>query len=90
MHPNESAGPKSPVFAIASVIVGALGLVVPFLPVDMTGVRAYIALPAGILGLVLAGLGFTGRRGRPVAAAGAVISALVVVLGLTFLANLVV
>jgi len=88
MHPSESASPKGAVFAVASVVVGALGLVVPFLPVDMTGVRHYVALPVGIAGLLLAGAGLTGgRRGKPIAAAGAVISGLVIVLGLFMAAS---
>lgn len=83
MYPNESASTKGSEFAVASVIVAALGLVLPFLPVDMTGLRHYVALPVGVVGLLLAVVSLgSGRRGKPIATAGAVISGLVIVLGL--------
>ncbi|GIG66537.1 hypothetical protein Pen01_28320 [Phytomonospora endophytica] len=67
---------------MASVVLAFLGIVLPFLPIDLTGVRAFIALPLGLAGLAAAIVGLTGnRRGRPVAVAGIVLSVLVAALG---------
>ncbi|MQA78475.1 MAG: hypothetical protein GEV10_08350 [Streptosporangiales bacterium] len=54
----------------------------PFLPIDMTGVRPYIAFPFGLPGIVLAIVGCIGRRrGKPLAVVGAILSVVGLVLG---------
>ncbi|WP_285664369.1 hypothetical protein [Actinorhabdospora filicis] len=81
MNPPHGA-PKSATPAVASVILAFLGCVLPFLPIDLTTVRAFIALPLGLAGLATAAFGLMGnRRGKPVAAAGVILSALVTGLG---------
>jgi hypothetical protein len=80
---SQGAGP-----AVAAVILGLLGCVLPLLPIDLTGVRAYVALPLALPGLVLAVVGCAGhRRGKPLAVAGAVLSALALLLGVAMLAG---
>ncbi|HEY1177767.1 MAG TPA: hypothetical protein VGF17_16550, partial [Phytomonospora sp.] len=54
---SKSAGP-----AVASVILAFLGIVLPFLPIDLTGVRAFIALPFGLAAIAAAIVGLTGGR----------------------------
>lgn len=79
--------PKGFGLAVAAVILGLLGCVLPFLPIDMTGVRPYVAWPFGLAGLVLAILGYTGhRRGKPLALAGAILSGLALAVGLVMVA----
>lgn len=74
--------PKGPVPGIVSVVFGLLGVILPFSPVDLSGVRAYVALGCGLAGLVLAVVGLAGNRGgKPVAAAGAILAVLVLALG---------
>lgn len=69
--------PKGFGLAVAAVILGLLACVLPFLPIDLTGVRHYVAFPFGLPGLVLAIVGCTGhRRGKPLAVAGAILSVL--------------
>lgn len=83
--------PKGPGLGLAALVLGLLGLVLPLLPVDMTGFRAYVALPFGLAGLTLGVLGCVGRRrGKPVAAIGAVLSFLALVAGMIMVANQVV
>ncbi|MEV4150221.1 hypothetical protein AB0J40_41645 [Amycolatopsis sp. NPDC049691] len=83
--------PKGPGLGIAALVLGLLGLVLPFLPVDMTGFRAYVAFPFGLAGVVLGVLGCIGRRrGKPAAAIGAVVAFLALVAGMIMVANQVV
>jgi hypothetical protein len=74
---------------IFSLILGVLGIVVPFLPFDLSGGRGYLALPFGLLGL---GLGIAGcfgfRSGKPAAIVGLVLSALALALGMIMLGHL--
>ncbi|WP_239070246.1 hypothetical protein [Amycolatopsis sp. SID8362] len=80
--------PKGPGLAVAALVLGLLALVLPFLPVDMTGFRAYVAFPFGLAGLVLGVLGCVGRRGgKPLATIGAVLSFLALVFGLIMVVN---
>ncbi|MFJ7211764.1 hypothetical protein [Amycolatopsis sp. NPDC098790] len=73
---------------VAALVLGLLALVLPFLPVDMTGFRAYVPFPFGLAGLVLGVLGCVGRRsGKPMAAVGIALSALALVAGLLMLAG---
>ncbi len=71
--------------AVVSAVLGAL---LPLLPVNESGVRSYIALPFGLVGLALAIVGCVGyRRGKPLAVTGVVLSALVTLFGLAILVN---
>ncbi|MFC3996133.1 hypothetical protein ACFOVU_09425 [Nocardiopsis sediminis] len=66
---------------MAAVVLGLLGCVLPFLPIDLTGVRPYIAFPfwsAGLATAIVACIGH--RRGKPLAVAGAILSVLAMVL----------
>jgi hypothetical protein len=81
------APPKGIALAVAALVLGVLGCVLPFLPVDMTGVRAYVAFPFGLAGLVLGVFGCVGRRrGKPLAVIGAVLSVLALLLGMIMVA----
>ncbi|MCR6481506.1 hypothetical protein M8542_01615 [Amycolatopsis sp. OK19-0408] len=82
---------KGPGLGVAALVLGLLALVLPFLPVDMTGFRAYVAFPFGLAGLVLGVLGCIGRRsGKALAVIGAVVSFLALVAGMIMVANQVV
>ncbi|MGH3728478.1 MAG: hypothetical protein ACRDTU_06965 [Micromonosporaceae bacterium] len=75
--------PKRAGLAVAAVILCFLGYVLPFLPIDLTGVRQYIAFPFGLAGFVLAIAGCTGhRRGKPLAVVAAILSVPVLLLGM--------
>ncbi|WP_133806143.1 hypothetical protein [Kribbella caucasensis] len=77
MEPPKRAG-----LAVAAVILGLLGCVVPLLPINLDNLRAYTPFPFGLPGLVLAIVGCTGhRRGKPLAAVGAILSVLALILG---------
>lgn len=68
--------------AVAAAILGLLGCVVPILPIDMLDVRAFIAFPFAVPGLVLAIVGCSGRRrGQSLAAVGGILSAIALVVG---------
>jgi hypothetical protein len=67
--------------AVGAVILGILGCVLPFLPIDLTGVRPFIGLPFGMAGLVLGIVGCTGqRRGKGLAVTGMSLSAIALAL----------
>ncbi|WP_409182863.1 hypothetical protein F9C11_41890 [Amycolatopsis sp. VS8301801F10] len=73
---------------VAALVLGVLGCVVPLLPIDLTGIRAYLAFPFGVAGLTCGLVGVVGRRtGKPVSAAGIAISAIALVFGVVMLAN---
>lgn len=76
------AGPAKGVWlAVASVILGALGCVLPLTPFNLDGVRTYIALPFAVPGLAAGILGLTGgRRGKAVAIVGTVLCGIAVAL----------
>ncbi|MFD2472747.1 hypothetical protein [Amycolatopsis silviterrae] len=74
----------------AALVLGLLGCVVPLLPIDLTGIRAYLALPFGLAGLACGIAGLVGRRtGKPLSATGVAVSAIALVLGVVMLGNLV-
>jgi hypothetical protein len=71
-----------------AVVLGVVGCVAPLLPIDLTGVREYLAFPFGLVGLVLAAVTATAyRRGRPLAITGAVLCGLALLLGLAMVAG---
>jgi hypothetical protein len=87
-QPWVEAPPKGVALAVAALVLGLLGCVLPLLPVDMTGVRAYVAFPFGVAGLALGVVGCVGRRrGKPLAAIGAGLSVVALALGMIILAN---
>ncbi|MDT7798320.1 MAG: hypothetical protein QOI78_1753 [Actinomycetota bacterium] len=89
-HPQPwvEAPPRGIAVAVAALALGLLGCVLPLLPVDMTGWRAYVAFPFGLAGLALGVFGCVGRRrGKPVAAIGVAFSVLALVLGMILVAN---
>ncbi|WP_433710713.1 DUF4190 domain-containing protein [Nocardia sp. CA-084685] len=68
---------QRPWFALASVALGIVGCVLPFLPIDLTGVRPLIGLPFAMPGLVLGIVGCTGRhRAKGLAVTGIILSVL--------------
>ncbi|MBN9744646.1 hypothetical protein DMP23_26800 [Amycolatopsis sp. A1MSW2902] len=73
---------------VLSLVLGVLGCVVPLLPIDLTGIRAYLALPFGLAGLAFGLVGVVGRRtGKPVSGVGIGVSAIALVLGVIMLGN---
>lgn len=82
------APPSGPGFAVAAMVLGLIGLVLPFLPVDLSGVRQFIALPFALPGLVLAIIGCIGpRKGKPLAVVGGIVSGLALILEAIMLFN---
>ncbi|WP_162834492.1 hypothetical protein [Amycolatopsis circi] len=74
---------------VAALVLGILGCVLPLLPIDLTGIRAYLALPFGLAGLACGLVGVIGQRtGKPVSAVGIAVSAIALVLGVIMLGNL--
>jgi peptidoglycan/LPS O-acetylase OafA/YrhL len=77
MPPPKGSGP-----AVAALVLGLLGCVVPLLPINLDHVRAYTPFPFAVAGIALAIVGFIGRRrGKPLAVAGAVLSVIALALG---------
>ncbi|ATY09994.1 hypothetical protein CU254_05590 [Amycolatopsis sp. AA4] len=73
---------------VAALVLGILGCVVPLLPIDLSGVRAYVALPFGFAGLACGLVGVIGRRtAKPLSGVGLGASALALVLGVIMLGN---
>lgn len=78
------AAPKSMWLGLAALVLGLLGCALPLAPFDLTGVRAYIALPFALPGFALGIIGLIGRRrGKAFAAVGLFLCMLA--LGLTAL-----
>ena len=78
---SKSAGP-----GVIALVLGILGIVVPFLPIDLINGRGLLALPFGLVGLVFALIGCTGgRRGMGVAIAGLVLCVLALAIGIVML-----
>jgi len=79
--PVPQAGPaKSPALGIVAMVLGVIAVVLPLAPFDLTGVRVYLAALFGIPGLVVGIIGATGhRRGKALAATGAVLCGLAMV-----------
>ncbi|SMC91608.1 hypothetical protein [Lentzea albidocapillata] len=85
-----SDGPKGPGLGVAALVLGLLGVVVTFLPMNLDGVRPYSAWAFGLPGFVVAILGLLGnRRGKAFAVAGALLSLLAVLIGVIAMGNVV-
>jgi hypothetical protein len=83
-----SDGAKGPGLGVAALLLGLLGVVATFLPMDLTGVRPYVAWAFGLPGFVVAILGLLGdRRGKAFAVAGALLSLLAVLIGVIAIGN---
>ncbi|QFU92045.1 hypothetical protein [Amycolatopsis sp. YIM 10] len=79
----QPAPPKGPGFAVAALLLGLLGLVLPFIPADLTGIRQYVGLPFAVAGLALGVIGCIGRRrGLPVAVIAVIVSTIALGIGL--------
>ena len=90
MSYGPQAPPKGPLLGLLALILGVLGVVATFLPIDLTGVRAYVAWAFGFPGIVIAAVGLLGhRRGKPMAAIGALLSLLALVIGAIAIGNVV-
>ena len=89
--PPRAAGPTAgPGLAVVSMVLGVLGILVPFLPIDESGIRHYVALPFALGGLALAIAGLVGpRRAKPVAGVGLGLSLLALLVGMVFLGAMV-
>ncbi|MEU0883440.1 hypothetical protein ABZ345_32940 [Lentzea sp. NPDC005914] len=86
--PGQAAPPKGPLLGLVALVLGLVAVVVTFLPVDLTGVRAYLAWAVGLPGLAIAALGLLGhRRGKAMAGIGAMLSLVALVIGAIALAN---
>ncbi|MBO0840893.1 MAG: hypothetical protein J2O49_08745 [Sciscionella sp.] len=80
---------KGPAFAVIALMLGIAGCVVPLLPIDLTGVRAFVAFPPAVLGAVCGIVGLaTPRRGKPIAVIGLVLCLVAFVLGTIMLGNM--
>lgn len=87
--PNGQGAPIGPTtgpgLGVVSLVLGLLGIVVPFLPIDETGARHWIALPFALGGVVLGVAGLVGpRRGKPVAGVGLGLSVLALLVAMAF------
>jgi hypothetical protein len=73
---------------VLALVLGVVALVVPFLPMDMTGFRQYAAFPFAFPGIGFATAGLSGRRrGKPLAVLGAILCTLALMVGRIMLAN---
>ncbi|TDD60643.1 hypothetical protein E1263_10190 [Kribbella antibiotica] len=69
--------PKGAGVAAVALVLGIIGCRVWLLPVNLDRIRAYSPLPFALLGFVLAVVALNGRRrGKPMAAIGAVLCCL--------------
>ncbi|WP_433733013.1 DUF4190 domain-containing protein [Nocardia sp. CA-129566] len=74
--------------AVAALILGIVGCLLPFLPIDLTGVRPFIGLPFAMAGLVLGIVGCTGRRrGKALAVTGMILSAIALAVEFIMIVN---
>ncbi len=89
-RPTGQGTRRGPVLGVLALVLGLVGVVATFLPIDLTGVRAYLAWTFGLPGFVIAILGLLGdRRGKPLAVAGALLSLLAVFIGVITIGNVV-
>ncbi|GGU24511.1 hypothetical protein [Lentzea flava] len=86
----QQAPPRGPLLGLLALVLGAFAVVVTFLPVNLDLARPYVAWTFGLPGLVIAALGLLGhRKGKPMAAIGAMLSLLALVIGAIAMANVV-
>ena len=79
---------KGPTLGLAALVLGVIGVVVTFLPMNLDGVRPYLAWAFGLPGFVIAILGLLGpRQGKVFAVIGALLSLLAVVVGMITIGN---
>ncbi|SER15576.1 hypothetical protein SAMN05216188_108127 [Lentzea xinjiangensis] len=89
-QPARPGSRGGPLLGVLALCLGVAGVVVTFLPVDLTGTRAYLAWVFGLPGLVVAVFGLLGdRAGKAMAAIGAVLSLLAVAIGVITIGNVV-
>ncbi|MBO0853092.1 MAG: hypothetical protein J2P18_04920 [Nocardia sp.] len=75
---------------MAAVLLGIVGIVLPFLPLNLTGIRPLIGLPFAVAGLACALAGCIGnRRAKGLAIAGALLSTLALAVSLMMLPQLI-
>jgi hypothetical protein len=75
-------------FAVGAVVLGVLGCVLPFTPLNPAGVRAYVTLAIGLLGLTVGIAGLLGRRrGKELAGTGALLCLVALVVATVGLVN---
>jgi len=71
---------------VLSLLMGLMGLVIPFLPFDMDGYRRLTSFPLAVIGIALGIVGVIGpRAAKPLAAIGIGFSGLAFALGSYFL-----
>ncbi|MDX8029022.1 hypothetical protein SK803_02315 [Lentzea sp. BCCO 10_0856] len=89
MSYGPSAQTKGPALGLLALALGLAGVVVTFLPINLDGVRPYLAWAFGLPGFVVAILGLLGpRQGKAFAVIGALLSLLAVFVGMITLGNL--
>ncbi|GAA4525958.1 hypothetical protein [Amycolatopsis samaneae] len=87
--PPPADRPQGMGYAVAALVLGLCACVAPLLPVDLTGVRAYVAFPPGVVGVALGIIGCLGaRRGKALAIVGMVLCGIGMLLGVIMVANL--
>ncbi|NKE59534.1 hypothetical protein FXN61_23075 [Lentzea sp. PSKA42] len=87
---SQAPPPKGPVLGLVALVLGLAGVVATFLPMNLDGVRPYVAWAFGLPGFVVAILGLLGhRRGKAPAVIGALLSLLAVLVGVITIGNLV-
>jgi hypothetical protein len=87
--PPAPAQAKGSWLGLVALLVGLFGCVVWALPINLDWERPFITLPFGLAGLVFAVLGLAGnRRGKPMAALGAIFSLLAILLGVLMIGQL--
>ncbi|MGW6929335.1 hypothetical protein ACWGE0_04660 [Lentzea sp. NPDC054927] len=80
---------KGPALGLLALALGVAGVVVPLLPINLDGVRPYLAWVFGLPGFVVSILALVGpRQGKVFAAIGTLLSLLAVLIGMITLANL--
>ena len=80
---------KGPALGVLALLLGLVGVVVTFLPMNLDTTRPYLAWAFGLPGFVIAILGLLGpRQGKAFAVIGALLSLLAVLVGMITLGNL--
>ena len=73
---------------LVALVLGLLGVVVPFLPIPLDLARPWTAVALGLLGFIMAIIALLGHgRGKPMAAIGALLSLLALLVGAIMLGN---